>query len=148
MYTPEVGGPTSYEVANKYGGADQVPFTQPVWASDGLPASGDGFDGRCTTKKLSASVGGPQPTGYGGKLFVTLMASASIQFILEYFHPSGMKSYVRITRPPMHGKLEQLLCAGDKCNRTRQTLALWLRAISLKLRPPNYFGLGSPRTLA
>ena len=115
----EVGGPTSYEVANKYGGADQVPFTQPVWASDGLPASGDGFDGRCTTKKLSASVGGPQPTGYGGKLFVTLMASASIQFILEYFHPSGMKSYVRITRPPMHGKLEQLLCAGDKCNRTR-----------------------------
>ena len=29
-----------------------------------------------------------------------------------------------------------------------QTLALWLRTISLKLRPPNYFGLDSPRTLA
>ena len=26
--------------------------------------------------------------------------------------------------------------------------ALWLRTISLKLRPPNYFGLDSPRTLA
>jgi hypothetical protein len=115
----DVGGPIAYEVANKYGGADQVPFTQPVWASEGLPASRNGFDDSCTTKRLSASVGEPQPTGYGGKPFVTVMESASIQFILEYFHPAGRKSYVRITQPPLHGTLEQVLCASDKCNRTQ-----------------------------
>ena len=111
----EVGGPTGYLVANKYGGTTPVPFTPPVWASTALPVATN--DDRCIAAKLSAAVE-PQPNGYGGKQFVALKESASVQFILEYFHPAGRKSNVRISRTPTHGRLEQEICAGGDCNRT------------------------------
>ena len=122
----EVGGPTSYHVANKFGGTDQMTFTQPVWALPALAASTSSFVPRCRPMQPAASVAKLlQPTGYGGKPFVTLKESASIHFILEYFHPRGMKSTVRISRPPMHGTLEQVICAGDVCNRTLVRSALF-----------------------
>jgi hypothetical protein len=111
----DIGGPTDYGVPNKYGGTDRMAFTQPVWALEALPASSPGFDGRCVATLLS---GKPQPTGYGGQLFITLKESSSIQFILEYFHPAGLQSTVSITRLPMHGMLEQMICIGGNCTRT------------------------------
>jgi hypothetical protein len=110
----DAGGPIAYEVANKYGGVDLVPFMQPVWALAGSREPGDGFDARCV-----AAAGKPQPTGYGGKMVVTLKESSSIRFILEYFHPAGRKCTVHITRPPVHGCLEQVMCGGSDCNRTQ-----------------------------
>ena len=107
----DAGGPTAYHVANKFGGFDQKPFTQPVWAA--LPVSAGGADNRCI-----ALVGKPQPTGFGGKLSVTVKESSFTQFVLEYFHPAGRKANVRISRPPMHGRLEQVLCAGINCSRS------------------------------
>jgi hypothetical protein len=116
----DVGGPIAYEVANKYGGVELVPFMQPVWSLVESRDLGDGLVDRCVRKQLPPSVASkPQPTGYGGNMFVTLKESSSIRFILEYFHPAGLKSFVRITRPPLHGCLEQVICAGSDCNRTQ-----------------------------
>jgi hypothetical protein len=111
----DVGGPTAFEVANRYGGTDKVPFTQPVWT---LPASTDGFDQSCRAEQIGNTASKPQATGYGGKLFVILKESTFVQFILEYFHPAGRKSTVQISRPPMHGRLEQVLCANGECSRS------------------------------
>ena len=113
-----VGGATEFDVPNKYGGTDSVPFTQPVWALETLPASAAGFDDPCVARLRS---GKPQPTGYRGEPFITVRESSSVQFILESFHPAGRQSTVRITRPPMHGTLEQVTCMGgsvDNCTRT------------------------------
>ena len=108
-----IGSPNSYQVANKYGGVDQLPFTQPVWALQAPPTAADGVVAHC-----KAPIGNLQPTGYGGKSFVNLKESTSIEFILEYFHPAGRKSNVRISRLPVQGCLEQVVCAGSDCNRT------------------------------
>lgn len=116
----DVGGPIAYEVGNKYGGVDNIRFSQPAWAlAVALKGSADGTDNnKCFEDRLAANRP-PQPMGYGGKPFVTLKESGSVQFILEYFHPAGIQSYVRITRPPMHGRLEQVTCVGVHCNRTQ-----------------------------
>jgi hypothetical protein len=111
----DVGGPTAYQTANKYGCHGQVPFTQPVWA---LEAPFADVDGRCNLPQLSASDAKLQPTGFGGKQFVDVKESAHVPFILEYFHPAGRKSSVRISRLPTHGRLEQETCVADACNRT------------------------------
>ena len=111
----DVGGPTAYQTANKYGCNGQVPFTQPVWA---LEAPFADVDGRCNLPQLSASDAKLQPTGFGGKQFVDVKESAHVPFILEYFHPAGRKSSVRISRLPTHGRLEQETCVADACNRT------------------------------
>ena len=116
----DAGGPIAYEVANKYGGVELVPFMQPVWSLVESRDLGDGLVDRCVRKQLPPSVASkPQPTGYGGKMFVTLKESSSIRFILEYFHTAGRKCTVHITRPPVHGCLEQVLCGGSDCNRTQ-----------------------------
>jgi hypothetical protein len=129
----DAGGPTAYQAANKYGGFDQFPFTQPVWALRSLPVPAGSYapvgahgfgthstapDDQCKAAQL-ISPGKPQPTGYGGKPFVTLKESAFVQFILEYFHPAGRKSSVSISRPTTHGSLEEVLCASKTCSRTR-----------------------------
>jgi hypothetical protein len=152
----EVGGPTAYHVANKFGGTDQITFTQPVWALSALAASAPSFVPRCRPMRPAASVAKLQPTGYGGKPFVTLKESASIHFILEYFHPRGMKSTVRISRPPMHGTLEQVICAGAVCNRTlvlsapfqmsSSAYAFLVRSCDIAIRVRSSRSAMSPRT--
>jgi hypothetical protein len=79
-------------------------------------------NGRC--QAVTANAGKPQPMGYGGKPFVTLKESSAIQFILEYFHPAGALCFVRITRLPMHGRLQQALNTGNDLNHTLITLAV------------------------
>ena len=94
------GGPMSFGSANKLGGFDEYPFTPPQWAQ--------------ADPKLSIAAT-PRPAGYGtgynqtfDKPFtLELKEGSPISFILEYVHPSGRKSGVRITRLPKHGLLTQ-----------------------------------------
>ena len=93
-------GPTSFGNANKFGGFDEYPFTPPQWAH--------------ADRDLSVGAT-PRPAGYGPGYNLTLdkpftielKEGSSIPFILEYVHPSGRKSGVRILRLPKHGSLMQ-----------------------------------------
>ena len=56
----EVGGPTAYHVANKFGGSDQIPFTQPVWALPALAESADSFVPRCKLVRPVSAAAAPK----------------------------------------------------------------------------------------
>ena len=103
------GGPISFGSANKLGGFDEYPFTPPQWAS--------------ADPELSVAAT-PRPAGFGpgynqtlDKPFtIELKEGSPISFILEYVHPTGRKSGVRITRLPTHGSLTQAQAVGTETN--------------------------------
>jgi hypothetical protein len=103
----EVGGPTSYGVENKYGGVDQIKLTRPTWAVSTVRAIVAEASRSCDVPPNRDLGVKPIPTGFGGSMFVSLKEGVSCSFILEAFHPAGLKSCVRIHELPAHGKLTQ-----------------------------------------
>jgi hypothetical protein len=107
----EVGGPTSYGVDNKYGGVDQIKLTTPTWGISTARTIVTEASRTCDVAPQRDVVGKPVPTGFGGRMFVSLKEGESCSFILESFHPAGLKSCVRIHALPAHGKLVQKVAA-------------------------------------
>jgi hypothetical protein len=59
-FCSEVGGPTAYHVPNKFGGTDQTPFTEPVWALPALAESADSFVPRCKLVRPVSAAAAPK----------------------------------------------------------------------------------------
>ena len=108
-------GQESFGVPNKYGGQDQVKITAPVWsrataqgnASDDARACASAEPGSTTWNGT-----GVIATGFGGNMFLYATEGSSVSFILEYFHPAGLKCCVRIKKLPMRGRLVQRMKEG------------------------------------
>ena len=111
------GGPTSIGVPNKFGGQDQIQFTAPVWSLS--PTQGNvSDDGRtCALAEPGSTIRNSTAvisTGFGGKMFLFVTEGSSASFILEYFHPTGLKCCVRIKKLPTWGRLVQRMRVGQK----------------------------------
>jgi hypothetical protein len=111
------GGPESFGVPNKYGGQDQIKFTAPVWslataqglASDEARACTSAESGS-TTRNRTAVIA----TGFSGSMFLYVTEGSAVSFILEYFHPAGLKCCVRIKKLPVRGRLVQRTKVGHE----------------------------------
>ncbi len=111
------GGPSSIGIPNKYGGQDQVHFTAPVWSLSTAQANATDDSRTCALAEPSSTIRNNTAvvaTGFGGKMILYVTEGSSASFILEYFHPAGLKCCVRIMKLPTWGRLVQRIKVGRR----------------------------------